>query len=205
MLARWTIEARSPYGQALKAVEGDAAAEASQRVVCFTETPLEHLYLLTQPIEGRQLQFSPYGIAFTKRTARDAGVNPVWYLDITPGHEWLTNPLNRMIAVAVAAGDFADSDVAQIAPYIEQMGTGIGPAGPYTKEFWWEREWRHRGDLSLAGRRFIGICPEAEIPAFQTLCDEERQESVWISPSWGLEEIIARLAGFTAAQIRLIT
>ena len=46
------IEARSAYGQARLKVASDADAEASQKVVCFTETPLEHLYLLTQTIEG---------------------------------------------------------------------------------------------------------------------------------------------------------
>ena len=76
-------------------VTGDATAEASQRVVCFTETPLEHIHLLTSDIDGRQIKFEPYGIALTKPIARSSGTNPVWYVDITPGHDWLTNPLNR--------------------------------------------------------------------------------------------------------------
>ena len=35
----------------------------------------------------------PYGMAITKQTARTCGVNPVRYLDITPGRDWLTSPL----------------------------------------------------------------------------------------------------------------
>jgi hypothetical protein len=69
----------------------DDPAQQSQRVVCFSETPLEHVYSLVADIEGRQINLEPYGIALTKLVARRIGVNPVWYVDMTPaGHEWLT-------------------------------------------------------------------------------------------------------------------
>ena len=116
------IEARSVYGQARTRVAGNAVNEASQRVVCFTETPLEHLLLLTQQIDNRNFHFEPYGIALTKRIARARGANPIWYVDITPGHQWLTEPLNNLINEAIEANNFPQSAIAQIAPFIEQMG-----------------------------------------------------------------------------------
>src|SRR5262249_50932422 len=113
-----------------------------QKVVCFTETPLEYLHLLVEPIAGRQFQFEPYGIGLTKKLGRQASINPVWYVDISPTHDWLTVPLNNLVNAAKTPGPFATSDIAKITPFIEQMGS---QPGNYTKEFWWEREWRHQG------------------------------------------------------------
>jgi Putative abortive phage resistance protein AbiGi, antitoxin len=194
------IEARSPYGQARTRVDGDAAAEASQRVACFTETPLEHVHLLTEDIDARQVRFAPYGIALTKQIARTRGVNPVWYVDITPGHNWLTNPLNALIDQGIAAGNFAGSDIAKITPFIEQMGT---QPPNYRKEFWWEREWRHSGDFELP-QRFIGVCPTAEHAQMVALVEGTERQAVWIDATWGLEEIIGRLAGFAAEEVSVI-
>lgn len=194
------IEARSAYGQARGRVDGDSAGEASQRVACFTETPLEHVHLLTEEIDARQVRFAPYGIALTKQIARARGLNPVWYVDITPGHNWLTNPLNALIDQAIAAGIFASSNIAKITPFIEQMGT---QPGSYRKEFWWEREWRHSGDFELP-QRFIGVCPTAEAPELSALVEATERHAVWIDAAWGLEEIIGRLAGFAADEVSLI-
>src|SRR5947208_5018554 len=91
--------------------------EQCQRVVCFTETPLEHTYLLTQEIEARQFKFEPYGIAIPKRLARRIGINPVWYLDITPGHDWLTGPVESLIEESRGAYGFSLSDIARITPF----------------------------------------------------------------------------------------
>ena len=82
------IEARSVFGHARTRLEG-GPTPMSQHCVCFTETPLEYTHLLLADIEHRDMHFEPYGIAITKRIGRRRGVNPVWYLDITPGHSWL--------------------------------------------------------------------------------------------------------------------
>src|SRR6185295_7771954 len=194
------IEARSAYGQARGRVDGDAAGEASQRVACFTETPLEHVHFLTEEIDTRQVRFAPYGIALTKQIARARGLNPVWYVDITPGHNWLTNPLNALIDRAIAAGNFASSNIAKITPFIEQMGT---QPGSYRKEFWWEREWRHSGDFALPPK-FIGICPTDEAAELISAVQQTGRQAVWIDATWGLEEIIGRLAGFAAEEVSVI-
>jgi hypothetical protein len=129
----------------------------TQRVVCFTETSLEHAWMMCSQIQGRSIQFNGYGIAFTKAWARPLGVNPVWYLDITPGHDWLTGPIKELVAEAVSNAtpsgskepegfQLAEQPILRLTPFIEQMG----PTRERRKEFWWEREWRHVGDLRFA-------------------------------------------------------
>jgi hypothetical protein len=214
------LKAVTAYGHGLKEFDkiGDPAlrnaVRDTQRVVCFTETPLEHIKLLLDDIDGRQVKFEPYGVAITKRVARRFGVNPVWYLDITPsGHDWLTEPLNTLIKEQIAAGTLLASPLLKLTPYIEQMGTRektpaltmgskvMVPAREgYRKEFWWEREWRVNHDLMLGGPlHFIGLCPEEEIPEFEgrTVAQDDWLVE-WLDPRWSLERMIAHLAGFPA-------
>jgi hypothetical protein len=191
------IEARNPYGAAisrLKEWKAETPANlATQKVVCFTETPLEHVRLLTEKIQGRRFKFEPYGIAITKRAARLWGVNPVWYLDITPGHNWLAKPLERTIDAEIRAKTFSGSDIAKLTPYIEHMGTGPD----YFKEYWWEREWRYADDFQL-GMKFIVICPERD---HGEVTDALFPKMPFIDPDWSLEQIIGKLAGFGSEDI----
>lgn len=168
---------------------------ASQRCVCFTETPLEHVALLAQEIEGRNCSFEPYGVAITKAQARRAGANPVWYVDITPGKDWLSKDINALVSEAIKGGNFASHPMARLAPFIEQMGSGPSGSGPggYRKEFWWEREWRYCGDFSLPSRLLV-LCPEAEWRELGKLDAGVKL----LDPTWGLDRMIASLAGFRA-------
>lgn len=119
-----TIEARSPFGPAVQRLRNARQPTASQNCVCFTETPLEYVHILTSPIDNRTYQFAPYGIAISKKQGRRRGVNPVWYLDITPGHPWLTVPLETMMDTAIATGEYANQPIARLTPFIEQNGKG---------------------------------------------------------------------------------
>jgi len=197
ILSDMVIEARNPYGSApsrLSKLQVQTSENLdSQKVVCFTETPLEHVRLLTEEIEGRKFKFGPYGIAITKRAARMWNVNPVWYLDITPGHNWLTKPLENLIDAEISNKTFAKSSIAKLTPFIEQMGRGED----YFKEYWWEREWRHVGDFSLH-MKFIVICPEKD---YGEITDSLPLRTLSIDPSWSLEQIIGRLAGFKSEDI----
>lgn len=203
ILTNWTLVARSPYGAAVRPLADAGLNADSQRCVCFTESPLEHVYWLLREIDDRQIQFRSYGIALPKKEGRRLGINPVWYVDMTPapGHNWLINPINDLIDEAIAAGGFADSRIARVAPFVEQMGTWQGNR----KEFWWEREWRHVGDLPLPDR-IIVLCPEADFPYFQGILAQHQPErsSKFIDPQWGLEQIIGRLAGYMAADIEML-
>ncbi len=188
------IEARSAFGHAKKPLEKCGLDSTSQRCVCFTETPLEYIHLLLEDILDRTCRFGPYGIALPKRRGRLLGVNPVWYVDISTGgdHSWLANPLNELIDEAIDRQNFDTSAIGKLTPFIEQMGTGA----TYRKEFWWEREWRHSGDLTLP-RRVLPLCPENDFDEFERLlADIGRPGVKCIDPMWGLERIIAHLAGF---------
>lgn len=199
ILTDWQLKAGDPRGHAISALEEAGLPTESQKCVCFTETPLEHVALLTGDIEGRACQFGPYGVAITKRQGRKNGVNPVWYVDISPGHDWLSNEVNELVGAAVASGEFDGKPIAKLTPFIEQMGSGQRQADgeSYRKEFWWEREWRKVGDLSLPNPSIV-LCPEDAMEEIRR--HVESQEFIlkvrYVDPSWSLEQIIARLARF---------
>jgi len=171
----------------------------SQKCVCFTETPLEYVHLLLQAIDGRQIDFEPYGIAFPKRLGRGMQINPVWYLDMTQGYEWLTHAVDALVTQALANGAQLDAHpIARLAPFIEQMFTHRDENQNVIrrKEFWWEREWRKVGPLVLP-QRVIVLCPESEFEQFAAVVDGNALLSAcFIDPRWGLEQIISRLAGY---------
>jgi hypothetical protein len=200
--------AGAPFGIAAKQLGDKCLSVESQRVVCFTETPMEHLSLLSSEIENRSYKFEPYGLAFTRKQCRSKGVNPVWYIDITPGHTWLMNPLNKLVEDAIAAGSFDAKEISRISPFIEQMGVWAGDPGAgnpgYRKEFWWEREWRYVGDFYLPPTYMI-LCPTSdmkELKAFVDGLDEGMRPRVsFIDPFWSLESIIGKLAGFSGAEL----
>jgi hypothetical protein len=187
-----TIEARNPFGPAAESVK-NALDRKSQRCVSFSETPLEHVYCLVSRIAKRQIHLSKYGLAFTRMTARKKGANPVWYVDITPGHEWLMNPINDLITGTVQKRKrFRTSRLSQITPFIEQMGSGPS----YRKEFWWEREWRHRGHFSFSLKEVIfGFAPEKRIAEFERYSHKLGRRIPFVDPDWNLEKIIAHLCG----------
>lgn len=213
----------------------------SQRVVCFTETPLHLVSLLLGTIGQRNNTYSPYGLAITKRGGRLNGVNPVWYLDTSSGaganDPWLSkNFANLWRAVAestqsmksasaalengigwVGASDpsllpdlyaglnslaraaesleAAREDIASLAPHLQVMGTHENGK---PNEFWWEREWRHPGDFTIPQDiHYIVLCPEEEIPAFESL---SRMRA--LDPRWSLEEMIAHLSNFDRREVR---
>jgi len=203
ILKEQKIEARSAFGPAADKLQGKSIEDhKSQNCVSFSETPLEHLYCLVQKIPKRQFRLSPYGVAFTKMKARQLGVNPVWYVDITPGHDWLTKPINQLIESEMKRRKrFRNSPLSKVAPFIEQMGSGMGKSGyGYRKEFWWEREWRHRGDFHFSLHDVaLGFAPEGSIGALQKLTAKVGRRIPFVDPKWGMEKIIAHLAGCKGA------
>jgi hypothetical protein len=204
------LRAISPMGWAHDQDDPNEPTKQTQRVVSFSETPLEHIWAMFAQIEDRvrRIQLKPYGLAFSKIVARQLGVNPVWYVDMTPsGHEWLANPLTELKNEAVASSDFHAQPIAKLLPMFDWMG-GPFPNSDTSKEFWWEREWRHRGSLSLAGiwQKIIWLCPAAERQDFERHVLEatpqgERASGLFIDPAWGLEEIVAQLAGFPETDV----
>jgi len=199
-----TIEARSAFGPATSLLERKRLRDLkSQKCVSFSETPLEHLDCLTGDIPGRRFSLSPYGLAFTKTTARRMGVNPIWYVDITPGHDWLMEPINQLVDRELRRQKrFNRSPLAKITPFIEQMGSGMGRSGyGYRKEFWWEREWRHRGDFSFTLQVVaLGFAPEHRVKEFEKFTEKLGRRVRFVDPKWSLEKMIAHLSGCTDAK-----
>jgi hypothetical protein len=107
------------------------------------------LWSFCEEIAERSIQLQPYGLVVTWR-GRERGCNPVWYLDITPGHTWLRNAVNELVALAehegarqwdhvagIGAGTaLEDAPILRLTPFIEQMGSKNDGGH---KEFWWER------------------------------------------------------------------
>lgn len=204
------INARTPLGPAAHLEPYLSATSATQKVVCFTETPLEHVWMMLEEIEGRSIRFEPYGLAIAKTTAREAGFNPVWYSDISRrGVEWPATSVNKLVAEAVAkaTGSTGKVDEAvlsnhpalKITPFFEQMG----PTQGARKEFWWEREWRKIGDYYMSNPGYIValLAPESEHSELSKFAQDvdARQNWCWacrpiLDPRWGLEQMIATLA-----------
>lgn len=156
-----TIEARASFGMAGSVAEKLEDAGLTQRVACFTETPLEHCWMMVREIERRAWKFRPYGLVFGKKYARIKGCNPVWYLDISArGKDWLTKPVNKIVESCeeyIAEGRPIDSharfEILKLTPFMEQMG----PTKLAEKEFWWEREWRHVGDFEFDRSKLVAV------------------------------------------------
>ncbi|MCH8050968.1 MAG: hypothetical protein IIC86_03010 [Chloroflexi bacterium] len=196
-----TLFAKTAFGSAVTQLENiedaveRAAARESQKVVCFTEAPLEQAWSFVCEIAGRTTPLQPYGVAFTKQTARGLGVNPVLYMDMTPGHDWkVTKAAEALVKRAIESGEFLSDPISRLAPFLDWMGTW--PSGK-KKEFWWEREWRHLGDLEFSIKDVAVIfCPENDFEVIGNVLDEiEPSRKIHtLDPIWGLEHFIKRLA-----------
>ncbi|CAB4702176.1 MAG: hypothetical protein F2667_05240 [Actinobacteria bacterium] len=205
-----SIQARSPYGPA-RDYDDHLGLVATQKAVCFTETPLEHIWMMLKHIERRTVHFEPWGLVTTKAAAREAGCSPVWYTN-KAATNWTTNPIRfvrRMIDDALARSRGEDNaiidellqqePVFRITPFVEDMGRSRDGV---PKEFWWEREWRHVGDYSLQyPSRFVAIlAPEAEHESLRAQLAGLEIHEKWktrsiLDPNWGLERMIATLSG----------
>ncbi|KRF36654.1 hypothetical protein ASG94_04295 [Nocardioides sp. Soil805] len=125
-----TVEARTAYGAVCK----HEALRESQRVVCLSEIPLDHLSRLAE-------KHGSYGVAFRKTTLRDHGATPVWYLE-------RGNPVQQHLFEMVREAAYRNQPdlkdaLWQVTPFIDYPGVYRD------REFkWeWEREWPVLGNL----------------------------------------------------------
>lgn len=131
------------------------------KAVCFTETPLDHIYIQTQPIAGRSLHFEPYGLAFKEEFIRRQGGSPVMYFEST----------NHSVKAALDAMMISQDAVKfkNILPFYEAFGRRLYGQGSDV-DFRWEREWRCLDDISFdISDVAFGICKEADKPFFSNL------------------------------------
>lgn len=195
ILQQGKIEARSAMGWAKTEVGNlGGEAEESQRVVSFSEVPLQHIYSLFARIPRRSVPLQPYGLAFTKMVARRKGVNPVWYVDMTPRRNWVVaKALDELREQAIKSGNFPAHPGSKILPFVEPMGTWR----QRQREFWWEREWRHLGNFDFTLEEVaLVLCPESEHETF-----ESRAPRKCVDPTWSLERMLAKLVGLTSSDV----
>ena len=198
MLSDYRLVATNAMGWAkLEATSLGPDAEKSQKVVCFSETPLDQIYTMSADIARRQVKLKPYGLAFTKMVARRKGTNPVWYVDMTPGYTWnICAALNALRTAACASDEaaFVAHPGAALFPFCEPMGTWPGKP---QHEFWWEREWRHPGDFWFFDNEIaLVIAPEDDHKDFEAVIPGKV-----IDATWSLERMIAKLVGLTADDV----
>lgn len=125
----------APLGAARKLSElGD-----SQRVVCFSEIPLD---MLDRLVERR----SRYGIAFRKDVLVAKGGTPLWYVDSDSPQ---AAAVREIIQDRIADGIDPADPFWKLTPFIDHPGIYNGR--PY--RFEWEREWRVAGPVSSRPRR----------------------------------------------------
>lgn len=165
------IEARCPFGYFNYKVPYRTNNQNSQvkrdwlRAVCFTETPVDHIYVQCEPIEGRQLNFKPYGLAFFENSIKANGGNPVMYF----------NTQNTTIRGALDSIP-TSSICLNLKPTLA-LYEGFGPPlyntrySPAQIDFRWEREWRIVNDFifNIPSDVAFGICPKNEITYFEGL------------------------------------
>ncbi|QEM25743.1 hypothetical protein D6M20_02580 (plasmid) [Rhodococcus qingshengii] len=200
MLATRTLNARTPYGMATHLDGLTYLTPATQRTVCFTDTPIEHSWMMVRDIAGRSWDFQPYGIVFSKEYARTKGCHPVWYVDAfgpppsMASTVWQLIENYRLAFMATpAAYPLETLDVLRMAPFMEPRMNG--------KDFVWEREWRHRGDFNFESPANVVAVFAPEVnhfllrPKINALGPEWGQRDVPIlDPRWGTDKIIHALS-----------
>ena len=166
------IEARSPFGYfnykvPYRGKNKDSKIKRSWlRSVCFTETPVDYVYVQCEKIESRQSNFAPYGLAFFESSVLREGGNPVVYFNSKDDRirkTWDSIP------VLPNCKDFAPLMI---------LCEGFGPPlfdnqKASEIDFRWEREWRVWGDFNFDPKDVaFGICPQDEIKTFEELSGE---------------------------------
>lgn len=169
------IEARSSFGYFNYTVpqkRGDGTTKNANslvrrdwlRAACFTETPLEHIPLMTQKVYDRTRQFENFGLAFKEEVIRNRHGNPVFYTDTS--NKAIRAAYDSIVTTATA------SLFKSFMPLVEGFGTPWFNyyGAPSEIDFRWEREWRVCGDFSFSASDIaFGICPTSEILYFENI------------------------------------
>jgi hypothetical protein len=131
------------------------------KAACFTETPLDHIHIQTQPIMGRNLNFEPYGLAFSEGFLKRHHATPVMYFEAD--NLAVKKSLDQMAVSQDAA------KLKSLMPFYESFGPRIYGTGADV-DFRWEREWRVTNHVSFDWSDVsFGLCRESDIPHFSNL------------------------------------
>ena len=154
--------------------------QAKLKAVCFTETPIDEIFLFPN-IKGKRLQFSSYGLVFSIEDLVKAPCFAalVMYFSQPEGDNHYLEIMNRMEC------EFHKS-FEDILFLFDRFGTTTTRM-PY--DFRWEREWRKQGDLTnILELSQFGLCPESDIDYF-----EEKFSMVFVDPFFSPKQIEKKL------------
>ena len=189
-----TIEAKAVHGHAPSTLRARGVL-----AVCMTETPLQYLPLLAQPIEHRSVQMTEWGVALTKYTARLKGANPILYSHAYPnaaGGAHQPSDALRTLQNLLDRGTI-NEELASAAETLLAFSSKMQRDGGRPNEWWWEREWRKVGDLTFTYNELaFGTAPRDRVTEMEDWTESTLGTRIrFLSPSWTLEEMIGHLAG----------
>ena len=168
------IEARSPFGYFNYKVPWGSKNQDSKvkrswlRSVCFTETPIDYVYVQCEEMEWRQFNFAPYGLAFFENSILREGGNPIVYFNSE--NERIRKTWDSIPSLPNC------EDFAPLMILCEGFGPNLfGKSRAYEVDFRWEREWRIRGNFNFDLEKDVafGICPQNEIEIFEKIAGEK--------------------------------
>jgi len=171
-----TLKACNPFCAWKRNLEipGNAHLRKKFSVVCFTETPIDQIGVLLQPLLGRWRQPESYGLVFTKKFIRGIGGNPVFYVTSE-----IVNPLHELYEKQKIKTSDNECRLLALTTICEE-----------NNDWHWEREWRYVGDLRFnLDDIYCGLCPETEIVNFEY----KYEPVVFIDPYWGINKILGKL------------
>ena len=171
-----TLKAHNPFCAWNKGLNepGNAHLRKKFSVVCFTETPIDQIGALLEPLEGRRRQPEPYGLVFTKKYIRSIEGNPVFYVTSE-----IVEPLHEVYERQKIEIDDKECKLLALTTICEEGN-----------DWHWEREWRFVGDLQFnLNDIYCGLCPKKEIVTFEYAYEPV----VFIDPHWGISKTLDKL------------
>ena len=179
ILSDKTLEARNHFclfSPNLKELQ-DASLTNEFKMVCFTETPIDHIDMLLQKVSGRNFKPEPYGLVFKKEYIRAKGGNPVFYVT-----KEIAKPLWQLYR------PLCDKDIEQSSGKMCKL-LALVTVCEEGNDWHWEREWRIAGNLEFdLNDIYFGLCREEDIPYFETkYCIK------FISPYWKINKLLEKL------------
>lgn len=185
ILEMTTIEARNPKGMCYNWSKLEKV-RAYMNAVCFTETPIEYLKYLFA-IDGRDVNLEPYGIVFTKNLLQEQGANPVFYINTYTNGQSLKKAICKLINELEDKGTM--DNINEMLAFLDIFGK---TADGKLYDFYWEREWRHRGNFHFYTTDVVlGLCKKEDFPDFKGRFPGIK----FISPYMSLDEIIQQITG----------
>jgi hypothetical protein len=137
------------------------------KAVCFTETPIDHVYLQTKKIYGRQMQFEPYGLAFREDVVLRRNGNPLFYF--YSSNSLIKSSLDQLCY------DPSCVKYKNVMPYFQEFGPPLfSRENAVDIDFRWEREWRISGDFSFSlSDVAFGLCPKEDKETFKRMVNNQ--------------------------------